>query len=103
MNATDNYKEDIKKTLYRIKITKLKRKILMGIIKDDELHVRWISGNITEDEYTEERTEIGKKYNCLSEDASVFCFSIDNLERDLERVDDIKRMLRDAHKKWDLK
>ena len=102
MNA-DNNKDDIKKALYRIKITKLKRKILMGAIKDDELYIQWLSGEISENEYTDARDEKGKKYNCLSEEYSVFCFSIDNIERDLERVDDIKRMLREAQKKWDIK
>ena len=90
---------EIKKSKERIILLKLKRKILMGDIKEEEIYQQWIVGEITEKEYGNKRSENWDKYNCLNKEHMVYCFSINNLERDLEHLDDRKRVHKEYNKK----
>ena len=87
-----NKENEIRKSKERIILLKLKRKILMGDIKEEEIYQQWIAGEITEKEYEDKRDKIGEKYNCLDKEFMTYCFSINSLEKDLETLKERRKI-----------
>ena len=87
-----NKENEIRKSKERIILLKLKRKILMGDIKEEEIYQQWITGEITEKQYEDKRMENGDKYNCLNKEHMVYCFSINSLEKDLETLKERRKI-----------
>lgn len=94
---------EIRKAKKRIKLTKLKRRILMGEIQEEKLYIRWLNGEISDDEYEELKSELQDKYNLLDEENSIYCFNINDLEGCLQDVDETKKRIIQLHSRWDIK